>query len=100
MGPIYKTTLSRKEMRWINILAPYPYSVTRVNQLVSLFVTAVWLALIAQSIEGWRPSCDPQSLKVAAILGTTVVAAVSLLGFTLGKRQLSRPKANFDRRTD
>jgi hypothetical protein len=49
IGPLYKTTLSSDEFSVFQFWSGYPFSVSRVNQLVSLFTVVIWLALLAQS---------------------------------------------------
>jgi len=50
IGPLYRTTLSR-DGRWgvLRIDSGFPFSVSRVNQIVSLFITLLWggLAILA-----------------------------------------------------
>lgn len=40
IGPFYKTTLSRQEFPWIRFWGGYPYSVSNINQLISLFISS------------------------------------------------------------
>src|ERR1043166_9125702 len=46
VGPLYKTTISRQEFPLLKFWGGYPYSVSKVNQLISLFVTFVWLGMV------------------------------------------------------
>lgn len=63
IGPLYKTVASRPPVaehtklgpfwyRWLKhgVAGPAPFSVSNINQIVSLFVTLVWLLLIAVSV--------------------------------------------------
>lgn len=46
IGPLYRTTLSRED--WLYVFYPhkaFPFSVSRVNQIVSLFITLLWAGL-------------------------------------------------------
>lgn len=62
IGPLYRTTLSREE--WWSVLKPhgaFPFSVSRVNQTVSLFITVLWAGLAfgafpSQAIRRFRPN--------------------------------------------
>jgi hypothetical protein len=45
IGPLYKTTLAKEEFAWMKFWAAYPYSVSNINQLISLFVVLVWAGL-------------------------------------------------------
>ncbi len=51
MGPLYKTTVSRDKF-WdrFNPLKSYPYSVGKINQLISLSVVFLWLFLLLRFI--------------------------------------------------
>lgn len=49
MGPLYKTTISKNNFRLWKFWSGYPYSVSKVNQIVSLFVLSVWLGLTIRS---------------------------------------------------
>lgn len=46
-GPLYKTVLSRPERNDIKtvITGPAPYSVSKLNQILSLYVTFIWLTI-------------------------------------------------------
>lgn len=46
IGPLYKTTLSHDGFKRRKFWDGYPYSVSKVNQLISLFVLAVWFVLV------------------------------------------------------
>ncbi len=48
LGPIYKTVLQGQEEKWPKKLTTgFPFSVSRINSLISLLMTAFWLFLIA-----------------------------------------------------
>lgn len=51
VGPLYKTILERPRnlANFINPLAPFKFSVSRVNQIVSVFVWFIWLSLFVYS---------------------------------------------------
>lgn len=98
MGPLYKTTLSRDGLKWFDPRSAYPYSVTRINQLVSLFVTLVWFGLFGVSIVEWQPARDAPSAGIVFLLVLTAVAVVSLLTLGVGSVQTERPKVEFNQR--
>jgi hypothetical protein len=50
VGPLYKTSISREEFSLFEFWDGYPYSVTRINQLISLFVVLVWFGLVFVSL--------------------------------------------------
>jgi hypothetical protein len=50
MGPLYKTTLAKEEFKLFSIRDGYPFSVSKINQIVSLFIVLVWLGLAVRSL--------------------------------------------------
>ena len=56
IGPLFKVTLTRNDpIGWAEhlhhiVTGPSPYSVSKINQLLSLFMTCVWLVLLATSL--------------------------------------------------
>ncbi|WP_155674681.1 hypothetical protein [Burkholderia stagnalis] len=85
-GPLYKTILHRPEARGILsvIEGPAPFSVSQINQWVSLFTVAVWLPLIATVL----PAID---LKSSVSWKHVVIAAITLAAVAL---MLCRTKSN------
>lgn len=49
-GPLYKTGLNRYTNRLRDLTAGYHFSPSNINQLLGLFVTVVWLGLIARTL--------------------------------------------------
>src|SRR3989344_2216899 len=48
IGPLFKTSVKPEGSIW-NPFSSYPFSVTKINQLLSLFLTIVWVVLVVQS---------------------------------------------------
>jgi hypothetical protein len=71
-GPLYKTTISVKQFRWWKPTDAYPFSVSKINQLTSLFVALVWLALSISSF----PAGQLPAYVIAA--GPWILAAFTL----------------------
>jgi hypothetical protein len=46
LGSLYKTVLSYKNMKRRHIFEAYPFSVSRINQILSLYVCLVWLVIL------------------------------------------------------
>jgi hypothetical protein len=44
-GPLYKNILTSRPYRWWWPTDPFPFSVTKINHVLSLFTTVVWLSL-------------------------------------------------------
>ena len=54
MGPLYKITNSHAKYKFWNLCAGYPFSVSKVNQLVSLFVVCIWAGLFVYSFPHYK----------------------------------------------
>jgi hypothetical protein len=82
-GPIYKTVVQRKQCRFRDLTGAYPFSVSKINQLLSLFVTVVWLTLIARSFfVVWDIQCSlPPHLATILMSVCTLAAAIVLACF-------------------
>lgn len=79
-GPLYKVVLSRnvddftrreKVKDWIT--GPKAISVSKVNQLISLYVFLVWVVLLIYSLPPFRFSSDTSWLYVWLVSLTTIV---------------------------
>lgn len=49
-GPLYKTVLDRSQFKFLKLLKAYPYSVAKINQVLNLYVSMIWLFLLFYSI--------------------------------------------------
>lgn len=84
MGPVYKTVLSDEDIwsdddpRFWPPWGPYPFSVSKINQILSLFVVALFLILAAAT--GWEYFRIgwPPDLFAAAVVALTIVAVRTL----------------------
>lgn len=45
IGPLYKTTLNYSKCQRYNLLKSYPFSVSKINQIISLYITFIWAGL-------------------------------------------------------
>ena len=95
-GPIYKTVLNDESSFW-RIESSYPFSVTKINQLLSFFVVLVFTGLLANTVydyyeltKDWRPF-------PSACLGMTVIALLVL--FFLGRTGVTNRSVALNRRT-
>lgn len=50
IGPLYKTVIRDKKINGWRLLGPYPFSVSKINQILSLFVTALFLVAAIGSL--------------------------------------------------
>ena len=93
IGPLYKTTLSLEEFHLLKFWKGYPYSVTKINQLISLFVVLVWLGL---GMKAFLPMPWPECVLTVvpwALVGLTMTFAILLV--TLGTSGRSPRRINF-----
>jgi hypothetical protein len=59
IGPLYRTTLSKGDCDLLKPHKAFPFSVSRVNQIVSLFITLLWAGLALRAfpfLRSIRPS--------------------------------------------
>lgn len=81
VGPLYKT-IARSANGGNPLTAPGEYSVSKINQILSLFISLFWAMLITKSISPISCDLSIDYFKVIALLITVI--AVSCL-FSLGK---------------
>jgi len=77
MGPLYKTTIAEERFPFWS-LGGYPYSVSKVNQLVSMFVSLLWVVL---AISAFPLSALVFPLTVAFL---TILSVVALFKYARG----------------
>lgn len=89
-GPLYKVILSRRKpkgvVEWIlHILTgPWMISVSKVNQLISLFVTIIWIALLIYSFQTIRPGAPVWLYVFMIALSCLTCAGFVSVGRTYG----------------
>lgn len=96
IGPLYRTTISQKEYRWFRLVSGYPYSVSKVNQIISIYITMVWMGLIVHSC--W-PSVLNSSVELESkhvLVGLTGVFAIlmHIYGRTHSEKKARRTHMN------
>jgi len=78
IGPLYKTVLADGKYKALHFWDAYPFSPSKINQLLSLFVCAVWLVLIGNVwLRDW-PNVFVQSVFVYVMSVLTYIASVIL----------------------
>ena len=50
IGPLYKSEVSRYNNKFWHLTAGYHFSPSRINQLLGVFITVVWLGLMARTL--------------------------------------------------
>jgi hypothetical protein len=86
-GPLYKTTIANEEFCWWKPHDGYPFSVSRVNQLISLFLALVWLALAIFSFPPFRLGAWLSSNRLYILAGLTLLFLYILMRWGRGGSQ-------------
>lgn len=78
VGPLYKTVLSDTDLHFANLSGPYRFSVSKINQLLSLFVVVLFLVLLAATLFryyrfGWPPDLFATTLLILTTLAVLVL---------------------------
>ncbi len=76
-GPLYKSEVNRYSNRLWDLTAGYHFSPSRINQLLGVLVTAVWLGLIVRTLLMAEWSDPSHKWTVAAMSGLTVLACAA-----------------------
>ena len=86
-GPLYKAVVSPRLYRLCVPTDPYPFSVSKINQILSLFVTAVWFILIVRTIVlAWRAA----HIWSYTMLGITALTVTGVLMLCRATTDLSK----------
>jgi hypothetical protein len=78
IGPLYKTVLGRPKPDGLEdclralVTGPGPLSVSKINQIISLFVTVLWCVLLYKSLAPFSMGA-PFNREYALIVGATLV---------------------------
>jgi len=90
-GPLYKVVLGRHKPESIKkrishlITGPYKFSVSKINQMISLYVTILWIILLFKSLPDFRLEATINR-EYVAVIGLTVITCIGFL--FLGKTSL------------
>jgi hypothetical protein len=76
-GPLYKTVLSEADLAFWKLWGPYDFSVSKINQLLSLFVVLLFVLLTGMLLYrdyriGWPPDWLP-TLTLSLTVGTVAI---------------------------
>jgi len=85
IGPLYKTVIGRPPVDGFSIehllTGPESYSVSKINQIISIFVTVIWLILVYFALPSFGGSPDP-FLIIVISLGGLACIAIAVYGRT------------------
>ena len=94
-GPLYKVVLGRPKPKgikpWISrlITGPYGFSVSKINQMISLYVTFLWIFLLYKSLPEFRLE-GTINWEYVVVIGLTVLTCIGFL--ILGKTSVGSHK--------
>lgn len=81
IGPLFKTTLMRPELNeWF--LSPKPFSVSKINLLVSYFIFIVWVGLLLLALSKFSFIADFIESNISTFL--LVIKYIIILSVTIG----------------
>lgn len=91
MGPLYKTVKNPNEFKLCNLTEAYPMSVSKINQISSLFVSITWVLLIFYSmvINEWF---DKFSIFQKTIITVIFTAFIIFIYVFFGKSKIIKNK--------
>jgi len=78
MGPLYKTVIMDANLKKMSFSKEYPFSVSKINQLLSLYVTFLWFFLLLDSFlktfniefSNWKATLEIEFLTLLIFLAT------------------------------
>ncbi len=96
--PIHGLKRKHKHRSW-HWIGAYPFSVTKIHQIISFFITLVWLTLFTSFVAGhWDKSNLKNENLEAIVLG--IITILILLALTFGSlSNQKRPDISFNVRT-
>lgn len=83
-GPLYKVVLSRRKpqtncQKGVHLVTgPSPISVSKVNQIISLYVTALWIALLIYTLPEFNFNSDINKFYLS-LIGISALACILFL---------------------
>jgi len=78
-GPLYKTVIDRKQYPFRRLFGPFAFSLSKLNTILSLYVSAIWLFLGGRSLSFvWRIN-EPFRGFNLLLLSVLTVGAIVLL---------------------
>jgi len=90
-GPLYKTVINPEEVKFYKINQRYPISVSKINQVLSLFMIIIWAYLFIDTLKLTFSGMD---IFQAVAIGTVIIVIWVFLLVHLSKSDL--PKESRD----
>ncbi len=89
-GPLHKTLIDRGSYKFKNFAEPFPFSPSRINNILALYVTVIWGFLMVRTawnardyLYNFNIILPKISITIIGILVLTIVTTIIL--FTVGK---------------
>jgi hypothetical protein len=79
MGPLYKSVLNRYTSSFWDLTDAYPFSPSRINDILGLLVTLVWLFLMIRTLAVAGLACASHSWTAGVMSILTVMCVVLLI---------------------
>ncbi|MCH1627773.1 hypothetical protein [Fredinandcohnia quinoae] len=94
IGPLYKTSINMKHAKMRHIYSEYPFSVSRVNQILSLFLCLIWIIFLLNSSNSIIGFIDiPDYIFVIVFCGMTILFVLSILIFGRSTPNIEKDKS-------
>jgi hypothetical protein len=91
-GPLYKRNHGHSEYKWYNLNQAYPFSVSRINCLISLYAFVLWGIIFAYTF------CDVVTIPALTKLVLAGVTGAFIIGLFCSKVGLDNCSINFNER--
>lgn len=78
IGPLYKTVLHDEGISFWKLSGPYPFSVSRLNQILSLFVLGLFLLLVSTTIKRYYCCAGSPNFVATTMVALTALAVMFL----------------------
>jgi len=78
-GPIYKSPVDIKPFRFLELSSAYPMSISRLNQMISLYITVIWFFLAALGVSSLIGKIDPIACLNEIVIGVVTIVFIYTL---------------------
>ncbi|KON83382.1 hypothetical protein AF331_17980 [Rossellomorea marisflavi] len=93
VGPLYKTAVNMRHAKLMNLASEYPFSVSKINQLLSLFLSGIWLIFCIKSVSSYFEITEPfKGFNMVLVGGYTFIYIICMLIFGKSSKNLDRRK--------
>jgi len=86
-GPLYKLVKNYDDSNFLNPISEYPISVSKINQLLSLFITIVWVVLTVRSAHDIFTKWD---ISLIILLEIVFIAITTIIVYIFAKSHFTK----------